>query len=53
MEVLDARAALTLAETNHVNALYDYHVGLARLERAVGGQDVFAKLSGAGDVATN
>ncbi|MHB0913558.1 MAG: TolC family protein [Armatimonadota bacterium] len=38
LELLDARAALTRAETNHVNALYDYQIALAKLERAVGGQ---------------
>ncbi len=46
VEVLDAQAALTLAGTNYVNALYDYHVALAKLERAVGGHDQFAKLTG-------
>ena len=44
LEVLDARAALTLAETNHVNATYDYQIALARLERAVGGKEQFASL---------
>ncbi len=41
---MDARAALTLAETNHVNALYDYHIATARLERAVGGETQMARL---------
>ncbi|MBN2209113.1 MAG: TolC family protein, partial [Candidatus Coatesbacteria bacterium] len=44
LELLDAQAALTLAETNHVNALYDYQIALAKLERAVGGHAVMAKL---------
>lgn len=44
VEVMDARAALTLAETNYVNALYDYHIATARLERAVGGKTQMAKL---------
>lgn len=44
LEVLDAQAALTLAETNHVNATYDYQTALAKLERAVGGKEQFAKL---------
>ena len=46
IEVLDAQAALTLAETNYVNAQYDYQVALARLERAVGGATQMAKLIG-------
>jgi outer membrane protein len=44
LEVLDAQAALTLAETNHVNATYDYQTALANLERAVGGKEQFAGL---------
>jgi outer membrane protein TolC len=51
LEVLDAQAALTIAETNHVNAYYDYQVALARLERAVGGSAQFAKLVGETRVA--
>ena len=35
-EVLDARTALTRAEANHVQALFEYNVALAALERAVG-----------------
>ena len=46
VEVFDAQAALTLAETNYVNALYDYQVALAKLERAVGGHAEIAKLLG-------
>jgi outer membrane protein len=44
LEVLDAQAALTLAETNYVNALYDYQIALAGLEKAVGGRTYMAKL---------
>ena len=44
LEVLDARAALTQAETNHVNAKFDYQLALAELERAVGGKEQFAQL---------
>jgi outer membrane protein TolC len=44
VEVLDAQAALTLAETNYVNAVYDYQTALASLERAVGGEANLAKL---------
>lgn len=44
VEVMDAQAALTLAETNYVNALYDYQVALAKLERAVGGREHMARL---------
>jgi len=57
LEVLDARAALTQAETNHVNAQFDYQIALARLERAVGGKEQFAGLlaketRGGGDAET-
>lgn len=51
IEVFDAQAALTLAQTNHVNALYDYQVALARLERAVGGEEQLAELIGGQPVA--
>ncbi|MCL6629291.1 MAG: TolC family protein, partial [Armatimonadetes bacterium] len=44
IEVLDAQTALTQAETNYVNALYDYQIALAKLERAVGGKEQFVKL---------
>ncbi|MHB1000711.1 MAG: TolC family protein [Armatimonadota bacterium] len=44
LEVLDSETALTVSKTNYVNALYDYQVALAKLERAVGGQTHFAKL---------
>ena len=44
IEVLDSQTAYTLADTNYVNALYDYQVALAKLERAVGGQVQMAKL---------
>jgi len=33
---LDARTALTRAEANHAQALFEYNVALAALERAVG-----------------
>jgi len=35
-DVLDAQTLLTQARTNHYNALSDYHVAKARLERAMG-----------------
>ncbi|HUV03712.1 MAG TPA: TolC family protein [Armatimonadota bacterium] len=52
IEVLDAQAALTLAETNYVNAQYDYQVALAKLERAVGGATQMARLIGNEPLAT-
>jgi outer membrane protein TolC len=36
LELSDAQSALTLAETNQVNALYDYNSARARLDRALG-----------------
>jgi outer membrane protein TolC len=36
LEVSDAQAALTLAESNQVNALYDYNLSRAQLDRAAG-----------------
>ncbi|HLJ57498.1 MAG TPA: TolC family protein [Chthonomonadaceae bacterium] len=36
LEVSDAQAALTQAETNRVNALYDYNESRARLDKAIG-----------------
>ncbi|MDD5687905.1 MAG: TolC family protein [Elusimicrobia bacterium] len=36
IEVRDAQLALTQAETNYIQALYDYNVAIASLERAVG-----------------
>jgi outer membrane protein TolC len=36
LELSDAQAALTLAESNQVNALYDYNQARAQLDRAVG-----------------
>lgn len=44
LEVLDTETALTAAKMNLVNALYDYQVALAELERAVGGSDQMASL---------
>jgi len=48
LEIFDARAALTAAETNHVSSVYDYHIALAQLEKAVGGRTQMAKLVGGG-----
>ena len=45
LEVLDTETALTAAKLNLVNALYDYQVALAKLERAVGGSDQMATLT--------
>lgn len=44
IEVFDAQTALTQAETNHVNAMYDYYTSLAHLEKAVGGPTQIARL---------
>ena len=41
LELSDAQSALTLAESNQVNALYDYNSAKARLDRSLGR---FAKL---------
>lgn len=46
LELFDAQTALTQAETNHVNAVYDYYTAMAQLEKAVGGPDQLAKLIG-------
>ncbi|MBW1839608.1 MAG: TolC family protein, partial [Deltaproteobacteria bacterium] len=35
-DVLDAQTLLTEAQNNYYNALSDYHIAKARLERAVG-----------------
>ena len=35
-DVLDARTALSRAEANHIQALFDYNVAVAALQRAVG-----------------
>jgi len=35
-DVLDAQTLLTEAHNNYYNALSDYHISKARLERAVG-----------------
>lgn len=35
-EVLDARTALSRAQSNHVQALFEYNISLAALQRAVG-----------------
>jgi len=36
LEVLSARAALTKAKTNYLQAIYDYHISLAKYDRAIG-----------------
>ena len=36
LDVLDAQLALSQAKTNYVTALYDYNIGLATLEHAMG-----------------
>jgi len=36
VDLLDTQAAATMAEGNHVQALHDYNVGLARLRHAGG-----------------
>lgn len=38
LDVIDAQLALTQAKTNHIQALYDYNVNRARLDKAVGTQ---------------
>ena len=35
-DVLDARSSLSRAEANHTQALFDYNIALAALQRAVG-----------------
>ncbi len=46
LELSDAQAALTLAESNQVNALYDYNNARARLDRAIGRYSYTAKGGG-------
>lgn len=46
LEISDAQAALTLAESNQVNALYDYNSARARLDRAAGRYSYNAKGGG-------
>lgn len=36
LDVFDAQLALTQAKTNHVQALYDYNVNKAKLDKAIG-----------------
>ena len=36
LDVLDGQLALSKAKTNYINAMYDYNIGLAKLERAMG-----------------
>lgn len=48
-EVFDAQNALSLAETNALNARYDYQTALANLEHAVGGPEYLAKLMAEAD----
>jgi outer membrane protein TolC len=35
-DVLDAQTLLTQAQNNYYNALNDYHIAKAKLERAIG-----------------
>jgi outer membrane protein len=37
LDLLDAQVSLTTAQTDKVNALFDYHIAVARLENAMGG----------------
>ena len=36
LDVLDAQLNLNTAQTNYITALYDYNIGLATLEKAMG-----------------
>lgn len=36
LEILSARAALTLAKTNYILAIYDYEISLAKYDKAIG-----------------
>ncbi|HWR44547.1 TolC family protein [Sporomusa sp.] len=36
LDVIDAQLALTQAKTNHTQALYDYNVNMAKLEKSMG-----------------
>ncbi len=36
LDVLDAQLSLNEAQVNHIQALYDYNVGIAKLEQAMG-----------------
>ena len=36
LELSDAQASLTLAESNQVNAVYDYNTARAQLDRSIG-----------------
>ncbi|TWH45139.1 outer membrane protein TolC [Sporomusa sp. KB1] len=36
LDVIDAQLALTQAKTNHAQALYDYNVNMAKLEKSMG-----------------
>lgn len=36
LEILSAQEALTTARTNHIEAIYDYEIALAKYEKAVG-----------------
>ena len=37
LDVLDAQLSLNQAQVNHIQALYDYNVGIAKLEQVMGG----------------
>ena len=36
LDVLDAQLSLNEAQVNHIQALYDYNVGIAKLEQVMG-----------------
>ena len=38
LDVIDANLSLTQAKTNHIQALYDYNVSMAKLDKAIGTQ---------------
>jgi outer membrane protein TolC len=37
IDVVDSQSALTLASSNHTQALCDYNIALARIENSMGG----------------
>lgn len=36
LDVIDAQLALTQAKTNEIQALYDYNVNVAKIDKAIG-----------------
>jgi outer membrane protein TolC len=50
LEVSDAQAALTLAEQNQVNALYDYNGARAQLDRSIGRFSFVPNAPGYGEI---